>query len=154
MNSLRRLVGGQARSGIWVRVVVMMLIQPAVPCITAENAHPEPPAAAATFTVTQTGNSGPGSLRQAIELANLFPGADVINFNIPGAGVRVIRLSSALPVITGPVFIDGTSQPGYSGVPLIELDGTNAAASAGTIEGVQQGQGANGLVITAGNSTV
>ena len=38
--------------------------------------------------------------------------------------------------------IDGTTQPGFAGTPIIELDGTNA------------GGGANGLFITAGNSVV
>ena len=41
---------------------------------------------AATFTVTNTHNNGPGSLRQAIFNANANPGADTIAFNIPGAG--------------------------------------------------------------------
>src|SRR5437870_3060658 len=37
---------------------------------------------AATFTVTTTNDSGPGSLREAI--ANASAGADLITFNIPG----------------------------------------------------------------------
>ena len=39
---------------------------------------------AATFTVTTTADSGPGSLRQAILDANASPGADTIVFNIAG----------------------------------------------------------------------
>ena len=42
---------------------------------------------AATFTVTSTANSGPGTLRQAILDANASPGTDTINFNLPGGGV-------------------------------------------------------------------
>ncbi|MFY9571868.1 MAG: VCBS repeat-containing protein, partial [Blastocatellia bacterium] len=42
---------------------------------------------AATLTVTNTNDSGPGSLRQAILTANSLSGADNINFSIPGAGV-------------------------------------------------------------------
>src|SRR5262245_43530737 len=46
---------------------------------------------AVTLVVTNTSDSGAGSLRQAILSANLTPSvADVINFNIPGAGPHVI----------------------------------------------------------------
>ena len=48
------------------------------------------PVAAATFTVTNTNDSGAGSLRQAILDANASAGADLIDFNIPGAGVHTI----------------------------------------------------------------
>src|SRR5262249_35488766 len=46
-----------------------------------------------TFLVTNTNDSGAGSLRQAILDANATPnvgGPDLISFNIPGAGVAVI----------------------------------------------------------------
>jgi streptogramin lyase len=95
-----------------------------------------------TYVVTTTADSAPGSLRQAILNANANGGADTIKFNIPGSGVQVIQPASALPVITSPVLIDGTSQPGYAGTPLIELDGRQAGPSV------------SGLVITAGNTTV
>src|SRR6185295_985574 len=58
------------------------------------------------------------------------------------SGVRTITPLSALPTITDPVVIDGSTQPGFAGVPIIELNGTSA------------GSGVNGLLITAGNSTV
>jgi hypothetical protein len=94
------------------------------------------------FLVTNTNNSGAGSLRQAILDANAGSGGDRIGFNIGGGGVQTIGLTSALPVITQPVVIDGTTQPGFAGTPLIVLDGSGAGA------------GVNGLTITAGNSTV
>ena len=72
------------------------------------------PAAAATFTVINTNDSGAGSLRQAILDANANFGDDVIEFNIPGSGVHTIFLSSGLPAITQPVTIDGYTQPGSS----------------------------------------
>ncbi|MEP6849461.1 MAG: Calx-beta domain-containing protein [Acidobacteriota bacterium] len=89
---------------------------------------------AATFTVTNTSDSagsvcaaGNCSLRQAITAANALPDADTINFNIPGSGVRTITFTGQqLPAITSSVTIDGTTQPGYSGFPLIELNGNNA----------------------------
>ena len=94
------------------------------------------------FLVTNTNDSSIGSLRQAILNANATPGVDVITFAIPGVGPHTIQPASPLPTITDPVVVDATSQPGYSGAPLIELDGINAGASA------------SGLIITAGNSTV
>lgn len=111
---------------------------------------------AATFIVTNTNDGGQGSLRQAIEDANKNPGADTIGFNIstltnltdapttndPGqASATTIRPATKLPEITDPVNIDGRTQPGYAGSPVIELNGANAGV-------------ANGLVITASNCTV
>jgi parallel beta-helix repeat protein len=96
----------------------------------------------AIFTVTNTQDAGPGSLRQAILDANANPGLDTIAFDIGGGGVQTIQPASALPAVTDPVGIDGTTQPGFSDSPLIVLTGTNA------------GSGVSGLTIAAGNSTV
>ena len=109
-----------------------------------------PAHASTTFTVTNTNDSGAGSLRQAILDANATSGADVINFDIPGTGVKTISPNPELPQITGAVTMDGYSQPGAQpntkavgsdAVLKIELSG--ASADAGT-----------GLYITAANSTV
>jgi hypothetical protein len=79
----------------------------------------------ATYTVTNTNDSGDGSLRSAFEQANFNAGLDTINFNITGTGPHSITLfNQALPVITSPVLIDGKSQPGYAGKPIIELNGS------------------------------
>ena len=67
-----------------------------------------------SFTVTTTQDHEPGSLRQAIIDANMVPGQDTITFNIPGAGPHTIAPVFALPDITDPVIIDGTTQPGAS----------------------------------------
>ncbi len=93
------------------------------------------------FVVTNTNNHGAGSLRQAMLNANATPGTDTITFNIPGAGVKTITPLTALPDITDQVVVDATTQPGYAGTPLIEIDGSMANA-------------ADGLVIKAGGSTV
>jgi Leucine-rich repeat (LRR) protein/subtilisin-like proprotein convertase family protein len=90
-----------------------------------------------SLTVTNTNDTGIGSLRAAIALANITPGTDPIVFNIPTSdpgynattGAFTIRPLSALHVITDSIVIDGTSQTGYSDRPLIELDGSNAGAS-------------------------
>src|SRR5882672_10125503 len=62
---------------------------------------------ATTFTVTNTGDSGAGSFRQAIADANSNAGPDLISFNIPGAGVHTISPLTPLPSIAGAVTVDG-----------------------------------------------
>src|SRR5438874_614090 len=81
---------------------------------------------AATFTVTSTADSGPGSLRQAILDANAdpSPGTDLIAFNIPGGGVQTIAPVLRLPIITRSLTIDGYTQPGAS--PNTLAGGDNA----------------------------
>jgi Ca2+-binding RTX toxin-like protein len=83
-----------------------------------------------TFTVTDTSDADANSLRQAILSSNATPGLNTIDFNIPGTGVQTISLLSALPTFTVPVSIDGTSQPGYAGTPLIDLSGASAGPGA------------------------
>ncbi len=117
---------------------------------------PIPVAHAATFTVNSTGdepdvNPGDGicdtddtdfeitcTLRAAIEEANASPDADGIDFDVPGSTLVTIQPGSALPTITDPVTIDGTTEQ----LRRVRLDGLDAGA------------GADGLRITAGNSTV
>lgn len=79
-----------------------------------------------TYTVTNTNDdAGNGSLRWAITQANGNPGLDMITFAI-GSGSQTIVVSGALPFITDPVIIDGTTQPGYSGTPIIVINGANS----------------------------
>jgi len=100
-----------------------------------------------TFLVSNTGDSGPGSLRQAILDSNNAVGAtNTIDFDISSSGVQTIVPLSSLSAITNPVLIDGTSQPGYSGTPLIEINGSQAGGGAGlTLAGL--GVTVRGLVI-------
>ncbi|HYR27206.1 MAG TPA: Calx-beta domain-containing protein, partial [Thermoanaerobaculia bacterium] len=106
------------------------------------------PAAAATFTVTSTNDSGAGSLRQAILDANGNAGADQINFNIAGAGPHLIQPTTPLPTITDEVDILATTQPGYAGTPLIQLDGALAGAAASGFDVEATGVGIEGFSIT------
>jgi hypothetical protein len=69
-------------------------------------------AAANTYTVTSTADSGAGTLRQAITDANANLGPDTIAFNITGTGPHTIAIQSFLPAITSPVTIDGYTQSG------------------------------------------
>lgn len=112
---------------------------------------PAAPVRAAAFPVTNTNDSGPGSLRDAITAANGSAGSDVIQFNIPGSGVKTISPATALPTITDPVTIDGYTQPGASAntqavgtdaVLLIELSGAGAP------------QGTDGLRLDTDDSTI
>ena len=105
--------------------------------------------------VVNVNDAGQGSLRQFLTNANALanpglaqvgrtPGIDNAVFEIPGPGPHTIVPSTWLTPITSPVVLDGTTQPGFSGTPIIELDG-----SATTYDGLQAG-----LVIRAGGSTV
>ena len=113
---------------------------------------------AATFTVDSTTDAvdaSPGNgvcatsgavctLRAAIQENNALAGADTVAFNIAGAGPHTIQPTSALPSISESVIIDGTTEPDFTGTPIIELDGLFAGATA------------HGLVIgaTGGGSTI
>jgi len=113
--------------------------------------------------VINANDHGPGSLRQAILDANATVGTDMIVFNIPGAGVKTINLLFALPEITDAVVIDATTQPGYAGAPLIELNGaqTNSnsagfriSAGGSTIRGFVIGAFDWGILLIGGNNNV
>ena len=47
---------------------------------------------------------------------------NTIAFNIPGGGLHLITVTSVTN-ITAPITIDGSTQPGYAGVPVIEITG-------------------------------
>src|SRR5207237_4387872 len=78
--------------------------------------------AAATFDVTTTADTGAGSLRDAITLANASGGLDTITFHI-GSGLQTITPATQLPSITSPVLIDGSTQTAFAGNPLLEING-------------------------------
>ena len=126
------------------------------------------------FVVTNTADSGPGSLRQAIIDTNnntFNSGVDSINFNIVGLDVQKIQPLSQLPIITHPVFIDGYSQPGSmpndlaqgdDAILLIELDGSlagpyrtvsNSSAGNSTVRGLDINRfGSAGVFLDDGGS--
>lgn len=107
-------------------------------------------AAPATFTVTNTNDSGAGSLRQAITDANSNGNPadmDIVEFNIPGSEVHTINILSDLPAVTEKLTIDGYTQPGAqantsaSPEPLNNIIKIEVAGTSGTFT-----QGALGLV--------
>lgn len=119
--------------------------QRAVPCAQTL----EPRTLLATFTVTTPADAGPGSLRQAILDANTAEGADEIHFALPGTAgtVHTIQPLSKFPDITGPTTLDATTQPGYAGTPVVELDGSAAGVDIDGITVRARHSQVRGLVI-------
>jgi hypothetical protein len=109
----------------------------------------------AVFTVTNTDDSGDGSLRQAIldanNTANVGDVPDAIHFNIPGAGVHTIAPASQLPDITDSVVIDGYTQPGSS--PNTLVVGDNAVLEI-VLNGANAPGGSKGLSVSASGVTI
>ena len=106
-----------------------------------------------TLTVTNTDDSGYGSLRNQLYLANQVPGSDVIDFDIPGAGPHTITLLSPLPIVTDPVIqIDGTTQPGAScdswpPTLMIEINGSGVGVDQAVLTLGAENSIVRGLVI-------
>src|ERR1039458_457906 len=89
-----------------------------------------PPAVPLTNIVTTTADSGAGSLRAAMYFVEDHPGA-MVKFNIAtndagfSKGVFNIHLTGHLPPLTTDgLVIDGSTQPGFTGKPLIVVDGS------------------------------
>ena len=108
-------------------------------------------------TVVTTNDSGAGSLRQVIANANALGGTDAVVFMIPNGsaapglnsgfnftsgGIATITPVTALPAITNALVLDGSTQPGFTTDPVVQLNGTSAGA------------GANGLVLASSGSTI
>jgi len=105
------------------RGVRVAYVTAALACLAAAEAG------AANFVVTNTSDNGAttGSLRWAVTQANATAGADTIKFKIPGTGVKVITIASPL-FLNDQVNVNGKSQPGYAGSPLIYVQGTASPA--------------------------
>jgi hypothetical protein len=100
----RRRSAGSARKPLPVRLNLEPLENRTVP---------------ATFSVTTVADSGMGSLRQAILDANAAAGPDDIDFTVAGT----IQLTSgALPALTDQLDIDGSTAPGFTTTPVVEID--------------------------------
>lgn len=67
-----------------------------------------------SLDVINTNSSGSGSLLAALTVANSTPSVKTITFHLPGSGPWTITTSTTL-LITAPVLIDGSSQPGDDG---------------------------------------
>ncbi len=72
-----------------------------------------------------------GTLRSAIDQANALPANTPVTIDIAiGTGPQTIELLQPLPTLAVPTTIDGTTQPGYAGKPIIQVDGTQAGSGA------------------------
>ena len=94
--------------------------------------------------VTNTNNSGPGSLRQAMLEVNTNASGGQIDFAIPGTGPFKIAPATALPPLTRVTVIDGYTQTnshpntlaiGNDAVLMIELSGESGSAGSGIVWG-------------------
>ena len=88
-----------------------------------------------TFTVTSNADSGAGTIREAIAMANANGTAvnDLIQFNITDLSIsgRTIAIATLLPDLTSNITIDGTTQPGNKiGVSDAKIRITNATGMA------------------------
>lgn len=114
--------------------------------------------AGSEIVVTNTADSGPGSLRAAIDEANQEDAPDTVVFEIPGAGPHKIALQSTLWITDHPAMIDGFSQAGST--PNRRLRGNDAqwkivldgsAIDSGPVVGSSQtGMILRGLAIVGG----
>jgi hypothetical protein len=84
-------------------------------------------------TTTDSLGDGLCSFQEAVQAANTSAAVDAcpagspaatntIAFNIPGTGIHTIPVTSVTQITT-PLTIDGSTQPGYAGVPLIQITG-------------------------------
>src|ERR1700677_2604748 len=89
-----------------------------------------PPTPPLSNIITNTADAGPGSLRAALYYVTDHPGS-VVTFKIPVSdpgysnGVFNIHLTGMLPpLVSNGMVIDGSTQPGFAGKPLIVVDGS------------------------------
>jgi hypothetical protein len=130
--------------------------------VAAQAGGRAPTAAAKLIAVTSLRNSGPGTLRAAIQAANSqAPGmSSFIGFSVRG----VITLSSPLPPVSRRTVIDATTAPGHvtGGPPVVEINFARhtglwfAAGSGGSaLLGVAaDNAGGNGVTLMAGSITL
>jgi hypothetical protein len=112
---------------------------------------------------------GDCTLVEAINAANAAAGADTIDFALPGGAPFIIKPTAALPAITGPLTIDGATQAGFAGTPIVVLDGSIAGVASGlffgagsagsTLRGLAVVRfagagGGNGVLLGSGGNTV
>ncbi|HEV2806662.1 MAG TPA: right-handed parallel beta-helix repeat-containing protein [Chthoniobacterales bacterium] len=117
---------------------------------------------AATLTVTNTNDSGPGSLRQAFVDANNAAGEDIVVFDLPAGSDRVIQLTTdgitALSAITllndrpgdVPVIVEGHWSQGHLLFSCFSNQGGRLLLSGLTVRGGPD----SGILNGAGSMTV
>ena len=150
-------------------LVSLALLAVIIPAASGGQTRPRT-AVAASFAVSTTDDSGPGSLRRAVSDANAAPGPDTITFAIPGAGPHVISLLGAINIqdegttidASGKsIIFDGSSAPSpsnlfqvsASSVTFIGFTVRNAPSKSSTVSRASYGACAGSVAIHAISST-
>ncbi|MFL6248501.1 MAG: beta strand repeat-containing protein [Thermoanaerobaculia bacterium] len=104
--------------------------------------------------VTNTSDSGPDSLRQALLDAQnaVCTSPCTISFNLPGPSFTITPITD-LPPVASNVFVDGSTQPGFAWMPIVQIDASLLNTSPGTF--VLSGNSATirGLALVLANGT-
>jgi parallel beta-helix repeat protein len=117
---------------------------------------PDIPTEPTVWTVTNTSDTtAPGSLRAAITNANA-DSADInlITFDIPttdpgySAGIFTITLASNLPAITQLTILEGNSQLGYAGQPVVNIEPNNLGLNGLEFDSGSAGSSVEGMAIS------
>jgi hypothetical protein len=98
-------------------------------------------AGAAVGGVADPADATKGDLRYCLTQANTG-GNNTVAFNLP-AGSTTIYLMAPLPTLTASMTIDGSTQPGFQGLPIVEVRGPGNGGFAG-----------DGFVLTNGQTTL
>ncbi len=115
---------------------------------------------AETITVTNTNDTGAGSLRQAIIDANADPTFTNITFNIPGSSTHTIAVAGSLPALTAPVDItvpgihDEVVIEPYSGVSATYGFKFDAGSTGSTLKNITVNEANFGVDILVNNITI
>ncbi len=146
---------------IVVLLLLMLSVFARVPSAHAADATITVTGTADDTTVANLAGNGTCDLREAVsaavsnsvvgECSAGNSGTDHIYFDIGGGGAQTINLVSPLE-INDTVYMDGTSQPGYAGTPLIRITGASGGTyllylsnfGNSTIKGLQLDQAGTG----------
>jgi hypothetical protein len=137
-------------------------------CVATVGFPAAPAHAFAIYLVTNTNDSGIGSLRQAILDADTTVGPDSIAFVLPGAGPAVITPVNNLPAITDPLIVAGYTEPGAkpatatsAATITVIIDGTNMTTGLDVATGSSAVSGLNirnvrgpGIVVSGNNDII
>ncbi len=105
-----------------------------------------------TYTVnsnadTNTGTATTGTLRYVLtQLDSSGGSSNTITFDLPSKQ-QTIAPGSPLPTITNQVDIEGSTQPGFSGAPLIAITGDLLGIDVNGVDGLTLGNGSSGSTI-------
>ena len=148
--------------------VVAILIASLVACGGGSSSSSSSSTAGPTafYAVTNTNDSGAGSLREAITSVNASSSTQYSGIYFSVAGV--ITLASDLPAITKKVLIDGGTAPGYvagntTTAPLVAVNFNNVASGFNFNSGSDgsaiyalsiYGSNSNGITLNASNITL